>query len=629
MAVRRIRQTLGDSAQAPRFIETVPRKGYRFIYPLAGADADEGDKRSPHWWWVIAAVTGVALLALGLVPPDSSTAGRTVARSARQLTTDVGLSAWPHISDDGRLVVFASDRDGGPDLDIWLLDVERDGLTQLTNDPGDEYQPRLSPDGSRVVYSSTRAFTVWDVPTAGGSPRLLVESAWQPHYSPDGETIAMTKLDRRRGYSGGLLLTRPDGSEPRSVTNDLRFFGSGILWLPDGRLLTGGNKTGSINANDADWYISAADGSRARPTGSTPYMLPWLNLSRPPPFKPQGWLEPEQAVVFSAREGDSIDLWSLPFSLELGRAVGPPKKLTTSGSYHYGAAVTSDGKVAYSSLRQNIGLWRLALDNRSGLALGRPERLTEGLGAEYRPTLSGDGRRLAFSSSAGAGNGARARIEIGDLSDFHPEPIEIGEGAYRDVLLDGSGDRVVFKSVGSDGDRIQLLGLQDRVLRTVCEDCGSPSDWSPDGRYLLSVEYPGVEYPGKIDLHDTATGDVSRFIEHDQFLLLGPRFSPDQRWVAFHAMTRGVHRSSSFHRPVSSRGADPRRAVDSGLEPGRFCPQTSLDGGRQPPLLLLHAWRAAGGVDAGFGSQHQTPARSAGAGLPGRGRATAGSSRTI
>src|SRR5215469_2855100 len=36
-AITRLREVLGDDADSPRFIETVPRVGYRFIYPLAAA----------------------------------------------------------------------------------------------------------------------------------------------------------------------------------------------------------------------------------------------------------------------------------------------------------------------------------------------------------------------------------------------------------------------------------------------------------------------------------------------------------------------------------------------------------------------------------------------------------------
>src|SRR6266576_777065 len=38
-AIKKLSDTLGDSADSPRFIETLPRRGYRFIYPVNGARA--------------------------------------------------------------------------------------------------------------------------------------------------------------------------------------------------------------------------------------------------------------------------------------------------------------------------------------------------------------------------------------------------------------------------------------------------------------------------------------------------------------------------------------------------------------------------------------------------------------
>src|SRR6202158_4484157 len=37
-AINKLREALGDSADSPRFIETLPRRGYRFIAPVNGAD---------------------------------------------------------------------------------------------------------------------------------------------------------------------------------------------------------------------------------------------------------------------------------------------------------------------------------------------------------------------------------------------------------------------------------------------------------------------------------------------------------------------------------------------------------------------------------------------------------------
>ena len=46
-AIRRLRETLGDSAESPRFIETLPRRGYRFIYPM-DVSVGRGSSRPAH-----------------------------------------------------------------------------------------------------------------------------------------------------------------------------------------------------------------------------------------------------------------------------------------------------------------------------------------------------------------------------------------------------------------------------------------------------------------------------------------------------------------------------------------------------------------------------------------------------
>ena len=42
-AINRIRETLGDLASTPRFIETLPRRGYRFIAPIEGHQTWQAD----------------------------------------------------------------------------------------------------------------------------------------------------------------------------------------------------------------------------------------------------------------------------------------------------------------------------------------------------------------------------------------------------------------------------------------------------------------------------------------------------------------------------------------------------------------------------------------------------------
>src|SRR5690348_12591091 len=50
-AIKKLRDTLGDSADSPRFIETLPKRGYRFVYPVNGANASADVQALPMAWW--------------------------------------------------------------------------------------------------------------------------------------------------------------------------------------------------------------------------------------------------------------------------------------------------------------------------------------------------------------------------------------------------------------------------------------------------------------------------------------------------------------------------------------------------------------------------------------------------
>ena len=48
--IRQIREVLGDTADAPKFIETLPRRGYRFLMPVTDVDAGGSDPgHTPRW----------------------------------------------------------------------------------------------------------------------------------------------------------------------------------------------------------------------------------------------------------------------------------------------------------------------------------------------------------------------------------------------------------------------------------------------------------------------------------------------------------------------------------------------------------------------------------------------------
>jgi Tol biopolymer transport system component len=109
---------------------------------------------------------------------------------ARQLTRAPGLDAGWSWSPDGRAIAFRSERTGNSE--VWT--VGRDGTQerQLTDDPAGDYCPVYSPDGRWLAFSSSRGpgLSIWRMPSAGGTPELLVRRAVvSTVWSPDSQRL--------------------------------------------------------------------------------------------------------------------------------------------------------------------------------------------------------------------------------------------------------------------------------------------------------------------------------------------------------------------------------------------------------------------------------------------------------
>jgi len=145
-AIRKLRDALGDSASNPRFIETLPRRGYRFIAPTELArEVPTNPKTIPRppsrsfWWRALAGSAAVLIAAFVLFrirflePPVWNASPPT------QLTRDSGLTTDPAISRDGKLLAYASDRGGAGNLDIWVQHLSGGDARRLSDHPADDY----------------------------------------------------------------------------------------------------------------------------------------------------------------------------------------------------------------------------------------------------------------------------------------------------------------------------------------------------------------------------------------------------------------------------------------------------------------------------------------------------------
>ncbi|WP_347269110.1 protein kinase, partial [Paracoccus sp. (in: a-proteobacteria)] len=122
------------------------------IAPDPAAQAAPAARRGKAIWFV-GIVAALALVAAGAAAHRLTAADSTLpAYEFRPITADNGLTDYPAISRDGKLVAYASDRAGDGKLDIYVQQLSGGDPVRLTRDPSDDLDPDFSPDGSMVAF---------------------------------------------------------------------------------------------------------------------------------------------------------------------------------------------------------------------------------------------------------------------------------------------------------------------------------------------------------------------------------------------------------------------------------------------------------------------------------------------
>ena len=215
-AVKRLRDTLGDSADSPRFVETVPRRGYRFIAPtsLPNSPVARTTRAAGRWrvgWvWMIAGVAVAGAIALGVwalrkppvrdTPPADASSRARLGRAGDAADDTDRISTRNRRSrqtvSGSRMRPIAAAKGN---LDIWIQRLSGGEAVRLTRDAADEREPTFSADGSRIAFRSEReGGGIYVMPAhSGGEARLLVPGgAHGPRFSPDGRWLAYSTGSR-------------------------------------------------------------------------------------------------------------------------------------------------------------------------------------------------------------------------------------------------------------------------------------------------------------------------------------------------------------------------------------------------------------------------------------------------
>lgn len=468
-----------------------------FDWPHASGDANSLTLRNRNLIVVGIAVLAIALWRL-ITPTPSSELHLT------QLTFDPGLTGWPAISPDGRSIAYASDRDTGSNLEIYLQPVRGGNPVRLTTGTGDNTEPAFSPDGTTLAFHSAEAGGICTIPAAGGDPRSMVSGGHTPRYSPDGRWIAYSD-------SEGAAIVASTGGPPRRFHPEYQSLRA-PAWSPDGGSLL-------FWARD-DLWVAPLDGGMPESTGIA------ARLSKAGmgngPFQDALWTS--EGFLFSARTGFVRNLYRCPLGRK-GKATGDIVRLTNGTELIGDASVSRDGRMVFSSSRQRFDIWGLPLDAVSGKATGAPYRITDTLAPTANPDISADGRRLIFGSSR---NGFTEVWEKDLVTGKEQVAATSPEGASYGRLLKSTGGILYVQPVAGRED----VYVGNRKLAV------GARPWDADSKETTVL----VSGAG-IDALNVLTKERTPLLTaRNQTTLSEASFSPDDRWVLFLAETRETSR---------------------------------------------------------------------------------------
>lgn len=455
-AIKEIRRVLGDDQRSPRYIETIPKVGYRLVAAVCFDEVEAGE--SP------------GSVEPGCVPVDPPEQGKVrgagPGRTGLWIVLAGALALAAIVM--GLRVFSPSDAPAGHVESLGVADVH-----VVTATPGSEVLPHISPSGAYIAYSRTEPGTSRsriNIRTTSGSRVIELDpdashtggDLW-PVFSPHNTMLAFLRFaDGACSYMAmpalGGTPWRIGGCDPEALSN---YFS----WKPDGFALIG-TFGGGGTAPPRLGLLDLRDGSIT----NLDYAHDVNDFDLDPRYSPDGTriafrrgLRPYSDLYVMSAEGGAVHRLTHLASRIMGFDWAPDSSLIVLSSDHAGepglyAVDTVSGKLdslhvapaMFPSFARDAPLLVYHLPRvRLGLSLVRlgqpdvaPRQVAASTGSDHTPTFSPDSTRVAFVS-------------------------------------DRSGSQQLWIHEFSGGETTMLSDLDAARISGVA--------WSPDGNHLLCV----------------------------------------------------------------------------------------------------------------------------------------------
>ena len=489
-----LRAVLRDDAREARFIETLPKAGYRLVAPVApigpAGDVSPGDgppqsaRTGARPRTSRAAVAAAAMLAIVLAAffawrPTGEHAA-SLADLTRQLSgaepfsSGVELEVLPRFSPDGSHVAFAASTRTRSQV---IVREVRSASRIAIGDAGEVASgPVYFPDGQRIAFfrqSSERECGIDAIDLRTQARERLVDCARTPgarfDLSPDGRMLVYSGIVRPQ-FPAGLVARDLASGKERVLTSPSPDQGSDVSprFAPDGSTVA--FLRGTQSSREV-WTLALADGAEARNAGSPrgpAYGIAWLG-ARGPLLVGADWsgqralnrfdLATREAAMAGGRGARSVDVdraGNIVFEnavysanlylLDPSRGDEAPREMWPSTRYTNQPEFSPDGRhVLFVSNRDGAGAVYVApLDGPPRRILGNDEF------SYMRPHWSRDGKAIHAVRLTRRTDGERVQEAVrADVATGAVEVLTAFGTHVFDVREAGDGTLVVGELVGN------------------------------------------------------------------------------------------------------------------------------------------------------------------------------------
>lgn len=586
-----LRKALGERAQDPSYIVTVPGRGYRFVQGVRSipakadgeivlerhsssrlvmeqeespADRPPASPTRRRGMLLAASTTVVVILIAGAAVVLFSSSPPPKVLSVRQITHSGRVEPYGKILTDG-LRLYFTERRGGTEVLARVPVTGGDPVMISTSIPSLTVDD-IDPSKSKLLIRTQGAHydqPLWVLPTEGGSARRVgdVMASEATAWSPDGHTILY-------GYDAQIFTVGEDGSQPTKLLSAPGYVIS-LRVAPDGKLLRFTVRD-SGSAGTHLWEASA-DGSNPHPLsfGWTTAAPQWGEGESAGAWTPDGKYYVFRAAhdgveaLWAIRENTGRLHWGSNAPVQLYSSpdrIGPPqfspdgKKIFftifqerrelvrydsaqkifvpyLSGMPARLLSFSKDGKWVTYRNDTDGALWRCRADGTDKLQLTFPPMVA------YHSTWSPDGKRIVFGATL---PGQQAKLFSVSPQGGTPEVLTSGNFTDGGPSYSAGGRFVIFQrwTANVEGTRHSAVNVLDLVTRQVRELPGTGDfdgvHWSPDGKYAAASD----EANNKLMLYD---------FERQQWSELAPgaaygwgiRWSSDSRYVYYQHSQQG------------------------------------------------------------------------------------------